>query len=64
MRQSLRHNFRRATYADYRTTEPLCSATKNLSRTIKLALCNIKGELASSFYLNIARSQYFVVLMQ
>ena len=54
-------------------TESLCSATKNFSHTIKqllhqchriLALCNIKGELASSFSLNIARSQYFVVLMQ
>ena len=29
-----------------------------------LALCNIKGELASSFSLNIAGSRYFVVLMQ
>ena len=51
----------------------LCSATTTFSHTIKqllhqfhktLALCNIKGELASSFSLNIARSQYFVVLVQ
>ena len=56
-----------------RATESLYSATKNFSHTIKqslhqyhkiLAFCNIKGELASSFSSNIARSQYFVVLMQ
>ena len=46
-------------------------ATKNFSRTVRqllhqyhkiLALCNIKRELPSSFPLNIARSQYFVLL--
>ena len=66
-------NICRATYDDCRATESLYSATKNFSHTIKqllhqyhktLALCNIKGELASSFSSNIARSQYFVVLMQ
>ena len=74
MRQILRQKkFCHATYADGRATESLCSATKTFSHTIKqllhqyhklLALCNIKGELASSFSLNIARSQYFVALMQ
>ena len=63
----------RATYDDCRATESLYSATKNFSHMIKqllhqyhkiLALSNIKGELASSFSSNIARSQYFVVLMQ
>ena len=66
-------NICRATYDDCRATESLRTVTKNFSHTIKqlfhqyhkiLALCNIKGELASSFSLNIARSQYFVVLMQ
>ena len=75
----IRKNKRRSTMRVFATkniccaTESLCSATKNFSHTIKqllhqyhkiLALCNIKGELASSFSLNIARSQYFVVLMQ
>ena len=45
--------------------------TRNFSHTIKrlfhqyhkiLALCNVKGELTSSFSLNIAHSQYFVVI--
>ena len=51
----------------------LCSVKKHFSHTIKqllpqyhkiLALCNIKGDHASAFSLNIARSEYFVVLVQ
>ena len=60
------------TNADGHATESLCSATETFSHTKQLlhqyhkilALCNIKGELASSFSLNIAHSQYFVVLMK
>ena len=67
------NNFCRATYVQGRTTKSLFRATKIFSHTIKqllhqchkiLALCNITGELASSFSLNIAHSQYFVILMQ
>ena len=55
-------DFCRTTYADGGGTESLCSATKPFSKTIKqllhqylkiLTLCNIKGELANSFSLNI-----------
>ena len=62
-----------STDADCHSTESFCSATKRFSHKIKqllhqyhkiLAPCNIKGELTSSFSLSIARSQYFVVLMQ
>ena len=62
-----------ATYADCRAAESLFSATKNFSHTIKqllhknnkiLVLCNVKGELTSSFSLKATRIQYFVVLMQ
>ena len=62
----------RSIYDDCRSTESLCTV-KNFSHPIKqlfhqyhkiLALYNIKGELASSFSLNIACSQYFVALMQ
>ena len=60
-------------YADGRAKESLCSTTKTFTDTIKqllhqyhkiLALCNIRGELASWFPLNISRSQYVVVWMQ
>ena len=67
------NNFCHATYAYGRTKESLCNATKTFSRLIKqllhqchkvLAMSNIKGELASSFSLNIACSQYLVVFME
>ena len=69
MRQILRKILSR----DICRCQSLCSATKTFICAIKqlshqyhkiLALCNIKEELASSFSMNIARSQYFVVLMQ
>ena len=72
MQQILQQNFCLMLYADCRTTETLCSATEAFSHTIKhllhqyhniLALYNIKEELVSSFFLNIACSKYFVVLM-
>ena len=62
-------NIFRATYDDCRATDSSYSATKNFIHTIKqllhqyhkiLAFCNIKGDLASSFSLNIACSQYSV----
>ena len=70
---SIVKHINRETYDDCHATESLRTVTKNFTHTIKqlfhqyhkiLALCNIKGELASSFSLNIARSQYFLVLMQ
>ena len=65
--------FCRTAYTDDRAKESLSSATKTFSHTIKqllhqyhkiLAWCNIAGQFASSFSLNITRSQYLWWLMQ
>ena len=60
------------TYADGGITESLCSATKAFRHTIKqllhqyhkvIAMCNNKGEIATSFSMKTAHSQYSMVLM-
>ena len=73
MQQSFQQkNFSRTTSVDCLATESLGFGTNvwPYDKTViasnhKIsALCNIKGELVGSFSLNIARIQYFVVLMQ
>ena len=60
------NNFYRPTYVHGRATNIFRHTIKQLLHKCHkiLALFNIKEELASSFSLNIARSQYFAVLMQ
>ena len=61
------------TFVTQHVTESQCGATKHFSHTIKrllhqydkiLALSNIERRTRKLVLMNIARSQYFVVLMQ